>query len=224
MNLSIAVQHHPRRSQLLGAFAELEHELVTDPEPNGVPSAFRTYLECLRRTPAGATHRLILQDDAIPCPSFLELARERVTARPDDLIAFFVPGRSSLRDLLETAHRQGERWVPLPKLNWCPTVALCWPAELIPEFLPYGEAIVENRARRGMATMADDPYVGEWFKARRRGQRHRREPESLVWATVPCLVQHPDTTPSLYRPDLKCKGTNRSRMAALYVDDIAAMA
>lgn len=216
MMISLCVQHHPSRADLLTRLDELgEYELVTDPEPYAPHrSAFRTYLECLRRTPADATHRLIVQDDALPCARFRALAAAAVGERPGDLIAFFVPGRSSLRDLIGKAHALGHRWVQLPNLNWTPTVALCWPVARVHEFIPYGEAIVESRAKRGMPTMADDPYVGAW----------RKREKIPVWATVPCLVQHPDVVQSLYRCDLRPRaGENRSRVAALYVDDIGAV-
>jgi hypothetical protein len=210
VKLSVCVQHHPSRAALLPIPHLGRHELVVDPEPEGVRSCFRTYLECLRRTPASATHRLIVQDDAIPCPGFRERARALLEERPDELVAFFVPGRTLLRRLLADSHKRGESWVRLPpSLNWTPTVALAWPAGLIPDFIDYGERVVAARARRGMATMADDPYVGEWKK--KRGHP--------VSATVPCLVEHPDLAQSLYREGLRPRGGgNRARVAALYED------
>lgn len=185
---------------------------MVDPEPDDrrTRSAFRTYLECLRRTPADATHRLVLQDDCVPCRGFRDLAEVAVAERPDDLIAFFVPGRQVLRKLICDAHARGERWVTLPNLNWTPTVALCWPVARAREFVPFGEEVIATRAKQGMTTQADDPYVGAW----------RKKHKIPVLATVPCLVEHPDVEQSLYRPDLKPRaGGNRSRVAALYVDD-----
>jgi hypothetical protein len=213
MNLSIAVQHHPSRGHLLQLLDQLGgFELVTDPEPDStVRSALRTYLEALRRTPAHATHRLVVQDDAIACPGFCDLAEKAITERPGDLIAFFVPGRTLLWKLMLESHERGDRWLQFPNYNWVPTVALCWPVDLIADFLEYAEAVVAQRAHRGLHTHGDDPYIGEWKKKRR----------LPVWATVPCLVQHPDREPSLIRPDLKPKaGANRARAAALFVGDL----
>lgn len=215
MNLSICVQHHPSRAQLLAPLvAQLgEYELVVDPEPDSYRSALRTYLECLRRTPADATHRLVVQDDAIACSNFRARALERVAEHPMSLVAFFVPGRTLLRNLMGPAYKRGERWLQLPQsLNWTPLVALSWPAELAAEFVPFGEQVIATRAARGLATHADDPYVGAW----------RKKHKLPVMATVPCLVEHPDLAQSLYRPNLKPRaGANRSRVAALYVDDLA---
>jgi hypothetical protein len=215
VTLSIAVQHHPSRAELLPLLEHLgEYELVVDPEPDApYQSAMRTYLEALRRTPGHATHRLIVQDDAVACTGFPELAEAAVAEHPDDLVAFFVPGRTLLRNLLGGALARGERWCQLPQsLNWTPTVALCWPAGLIDEFVAFGEEVIATRARRGLSTQADDPYVGAWRKKRK----------LPVWATVPCLVQHPDVAQSLYHKGLKPRaGANRSRVAAMYVDALA---
>lgn len=212
MNLSVCVQHHPSRGHLLRLLEQLGgYELVVDPEPYGYPSALRTYLECLRRTPADATHRLVVQDDAIVCEGFPNLAEAAIAERPGELVAFFVPGRTLLRRHMLEAYERGERWWQLPQsLNWTPLVALAWPVELAAEFVPFGEQVIETRAARALSTHADDPYVGAWRKSRR----------LPVWATVPCLVQHPDEVRSLYRPDLKPRaGGNRARVAAMYVGD-----
>lgn len=215
MKLSIAVQHHPRRAELLPHLAaELgDHQVVTDPDPTAVyGSALGTYLECLRATPADASHQLIVQDDAIPCRGFRERAEAALLERPDELVAFFVPGRTLLYRLMVAEYQRGGRWLQLPgSLNWTPTVALAWPADLARAFVPEGERMIAARAARGMGTHADDPYVGQWRK-------HLKLP---VWATVPCLVQHPDVAQSLYRPDLRPRaGANRARVAALFVDDL----
>lgn len=218
--VSVVVQHHPARAHLLrnlGCRTLGPRAVVTDPEPEQVyGSCLRTYLECLRRTPADATHRLVVQDDALPCAGFRKLAEQAIAERPDDLVAFFVPGRTLLRKLMVDEHRRGGRWVMLPRsLNWTPLVALAWPARHARAFVPYGEQVIADRLARGMHTFADDPYVGAW----------RKQLGIDVWATVPCLVQHPDVEQSLYRRDLKPRaGANRSRVAALFVDELAAAA
>jgi hypothetical protein len=217
VKLSVCVQHHPARAHLLPLDGLGDHEVVTDPDPDArYGSCLRTYLECLRSTPAGATHRLVVQDDAIPCRGFRQLAEAALVEHPDELVTFFVPGRTVLRKLMVDEHRRGRRWLQLPQsLNWTPTVALAWPVALAHDFVPAAEAMIAARARRGMGTHADDPYVGAW-----------RKPLKLpVWATVPCLVQHPDLVQSLYRRTLKPRaGANRSRVAALFVDELEAAA
>jgi hypothetical protein len=209
LNLSVAVQHHPSRAELLPRLASLgEFEVVVDPEPDHpVRSPMRTYLEALRRTPPAATHRIIVQDDAVPGDRFLARLGALLAERPDHLLALFVPGRTLLRRYMGEAHERGERWFPFPNYNWCPTVALCWPVELGADFLDFGEVVVATRAARGLATVGDDPYVGAW----------RRKRKLDVWCPVPCLVDHPDDHPSLFRALDGKAGGNRSRVAALFL-------
>lgn len=168
----------------------------------------RTYLEALRRTPPAATHRLIVQDDCIAGGALLARFLPLLAERPDALLALFVPGRTLLRRAMLDALSRGERWMPFPRYNWCPTVALCWPVDLAHSFLGFAEAVVETRARRGLPTIGDDPYVGAWRKAGKF--------EVEVWCTVPCLVEHPDDGPSLFRGLNGKAGSNRARVAALF--------
>jgi len=207
--LSIAIQHHPSRGHLLGGLASLRAEVVTDPEPDGDPSAVRTYIECLRAIPAGATHRLVLQDDAQPCSDFRERAEAAVAERPGELLALFVPGMGLAGRWMRAAWKDGKRWLELPtSMNWVPVVALVWPVELASSFVPFAEEHVAGRAARRMATMGDDPVVG----------RFRRVNHLAVWAPVPSLVQHPDLVPSLVK-QRSYGGRNPARRAAVFVDD-----
>jgi hypothetical protein len=168
----------------------------------------RTYLEALRRTPPDATHRIIVQDDALPGGAFPERLRALLVDRPESVLALFIPGRTLLRRQMSEARERGERWMPFPAYNWCPTVALCWPVELAADFLDFAEGVIGIRARRGLATIGDDPYVGAWAKKRKQ----------TVWCSVPCLVDHPDDVESLFRPRSQGPraGANRSRVAALF--------
>ena len=82
--------------------------------------------------------------------------------------------------------------------DWTPTVALCWPAPLIPRFLAFAD---QNPA---LIRTGDDNVVGA-FTSR----------ESIpVWATVPSLVEHPDLEPSLIGRKAS-GGRNRFRVAAV---------
>jgi len=183
--------------------------VVSDPEPDGPPSAIRTYIECLREIPPEATHRLVVQDDAQPHPEFRARAERALRERQEPLVAFFVPGMGLHGRHLKQAAKEQRDWIELPRAaNWVPTVALAWPRELAEAFVPFAEEHVARRAARRMHTMGDDPVVGSFARAH----------GLTVWATVPCLVEHPDTVPSLIR-GRNYEGTNPARRAAVYRAD-----
>ncbi len=203
MNLSIAVQHHPSRAELLGPLLERMpgFELVSDPTPDAPnPNPLGTYLECLRRTPEQATHRCIIQDDAWPCRRFREKAEAALAERPESIVLFFVPGSAGggMNRVMEAA-KKGERWAPIGAGGWIPVIASCWPVSLIPSFLEYASQ------RRFQRLRADDELVKRFVGAKR----------LEVWATVPSLVNHPDTVPSLIGRT-HGSGSIAWRTAALY--------
>lgn len=183
--------------------------MVDDPDPDGHPSAIRTYIECLRRTPPEATHRLVLQDDVVLCRDFERRAEAAVVARPDMLIALFVPGLGLPGRWVREAAARGDSWQQLPtSVNWTPMVALSWPAALAAEFVDFAEEYVAHRAARRRTTTGDDPVSGAFVRARK----------LAVWATVPCLVEHPDIGVSLVKRR-NYRGTNPARKAAVYRAD-----
>jgi hypothetical protein len=188
VSLAVHVQHHPRRAHLLESLLPAlgECTVVSDPEPDGRPSAIRTYLECLRRMPDPATNLLILQDDATPCEGFRPRAEAAIDERPDDLVALFLAGaphRSA--QAARRAHKAGESWVLMAKTDWVPTVALAWPRARASEFLAF---LKENPA---LVRVGDDNVVGQFT----------RTEQIPVWAVVPSLVEHPDRGAVADRPE-----------------------
>lgn len=209
--LSVAIQHHPRRAGLLaGLRVELPTaEVVLDPEPDGPPSAIRSYLECLRRTPDWCDHRLVIQDDAQPCLDFIVRAQLALGEHPRDLVAFFVPGMGTHGIRMREAHARGDAWQALPTSTiWQPVVALAWPRHLVEPFLDWAAKHIDQRASKRKGTYWDDPVVGGFCRAEK----------LTVWATVPCLVEHPDIGESLVKRK-SYKGTNPARKAAVFVAD-----
>lgn len=206
--LSVVVQHHPSRAALLPGLAALgEHEVVVDPDPDGRRSAIRTYIECLRSLPT--SHRLVVQDDAVPHHDFRARAEAAVAERPDTLVALFVPGTGLHGVWMRLAAKEGATWQQLPpSANWVPTVALVWPRDLAEAFVPFAEEHVARRRERGMGTLGDDPVVGAF----------RREHQLQVWATVPCLVEHPDHVESLVKRR-SYAGRYPARRAAVYASE-----
>lgn len=204
MKLSIAIQHHPDRAELLGplmAALTPAHVLVArDPTPTEKPNALRTYLSALRLAPASCSHHLILQDDVTLCRNFVAGAKLALVARPDEPVSFFCSSQP-----LEAAHRircaqdRGETFALLEPRRWTPAVALAWPVALAGEFVEF----VEGQGwPSGFG--ADDEAIGRFLRGR----------GVSAWATVPSLVEHPDATPSLIGRRMR-----KGRCAAYYIGD-----
>lgn len=207
IDLSIAIQHHPTRAELLPELIERigECEVVTDPEPRGRKRPLRTYRLALETTPATATHRLIVQDDTRPVRGFRARAEEAIAEHPDAIVCFFVSGSLPDRRLqLQKAHERGDRWYSMVRPGWVPTVATAWPRERVEQFIAYLEAN-EERHRK-----VDDGAAGSFCKS--------LDPYPEVWATVPSLVEHPDVAASIMGKTARA-GANRSRIASVFVDD-----
>lgn len=201
---SLCIQHHPSRADLLPPLLEALPgvEVVTDPDPdNPQRSPLRCYLECLRRTPKSATHRVVIQDDVLLCGSFTERLEAAIEERPDALLPLFMPGTSPHSGQVIRARQRGESWAMVIP-SWIPTVALVWPVARAAEFLAVEEEKVSTSLR---PRIGDDGPVGKW------AQRSRVQ----VWAPVPSLVEHPDVAPSLIGRKALA-GRNRARVAAWF--------
>ncbi len=179
VRVSIAIQTHPKRSELAdGLLAYLlaqggDAELASDPEPLGIPSPWRTYRHALDTTPSWATHRLIVQDDTLPCDDFVPAARLALTARPDRLVSFFVAGEpSECAHAVLQAGASGQHWARLSTHRWVPCIALAWPVALIPLALAWIDEQQYPETFRG-----DDEIVGRAATALPRpAPRRRRVP------------------------------------------------
>jgi hypothetical protein len=187
VRLSIAVEHHPSRADLLNRSAHLNPDIVVDPEPDGIRNSWRTYRYALETTPDGCTHRLVVQDDAQFCTGFREQAEAAIAAKPDALVVFFVSTalRRTSRNMLQACAR-GEHWVQISPGGgelWVPVVATSWPAVIIPDFLAW----CDRRGYTKQRFRADDAIVG----------RYVNEQRIPCWATVPSLVEHPDDVVSI---------------------------
>ena len=201
MNVSVAIQAHPSRTEMAEALAaRLDAEIVYDPDPAAGRSPWRTYRHALELTPADATHRLIVQEDTDPHPQFPQAAPAAVAAHPSRLIAFFVPG--SLQQhcwSMLAACRRDEPWAVLPNDRWCQTVALCWPVALIQPIFDF----VDRQNWDLRRFYADDEIVG----------RYLHDSGDRALATVPSLVEHPDLVPSILSSRRPMGGDDPSRVA-----------
>ncbi|MDR7492189.1 MAG: hypothetical protein QN122_12155 [Armatimonadota bacterium] len=206
VRLSIAVQAHPLRApSALRIAAELAGEPCWDPDPDGqLRSAWRTYRRALAETPPWATHRLIVQDDVRVCRGCRQAAERAAALAPDRVICLYVGGapRAGAARLMRGAC-EGRALVDLGTIPFCPVVATMWPVRLVPRFLAW-----VDEQRWPADFRADDEIAGRFLLA------HGLTP----LATVPSLVQHPDTEPSLVGRRAR-GGEDATRVAALWAED-----
>lgn len=151
--------------------------------------------------PAAASHLLIVQDDALLCEDFAARAVTAVTARPDVLLALFVPGFPFMARRVERQRLLGEAFADLPPAAFTPVVAMSYPRAHVEALLAYSDASRWPRATR-MGT-ADDAIVAGYVRANRLS----------VVATVPSLVEHRDEIPSIAKPSHR---QGRHRRAAWF--------
>lgn len=146
-----------------------------------------TYKECLSFADhaahaEGATHLVIVQDDALLVPRFYERLAEHVAERPDDVLCCYVPAQPAyMARVVHAAHGAGRRFAALPGGMFTPLVCTCWPVLDAADCLIWEEAQVTARHRR-----CDDAQVARWLSRRRR----------FAQAIVPSLADHDEVTPS----------------------------
>ena len=168
----------------------------------------RNYLRCLSDLPVDATHVCVIQDDAVACQDLHSRLVAFLGERPDDMISLFVgglPGKTRM-DFLRALQKR-ERWSPVYTQGIVHVVAMVWPvaaAKTFVEWFPPTKPIPGARA----PYRSDDMVVGYWARITKR----------QVWATVPCLIEHPDDVPSIAQTGRKADGADRGRRAIHFVD------
>lgn len=213
IRLSVAVMHHPARGDELlrrcilavldSATDDLVHDMgpAVDPCPDGPRSPWRTASKAWRETPLDCTHRLVLQDDALPCADFLPRLHTAIEAAPDVPLALFFGVGSFPLGIYRYADacRAGEDRYPLPHVGWVPCVALVLPRD---QALDLGSFHLPHHDR---PSVADDEVVMEWAHAR----------GLTCYATCPSLVDHDDAAESLMGTD-----PTRIRRAVMFADEL----
>jgi hypothetical protein len=205
--ISVAIQHHPTRAelvaQLLPKLEPLSVDVVSDPEPDGPRATWRTYRRALETTPATASHRVVIQDDVELCREFPTVLARAIAARPDRLLVLCVCGHPMPSKMaVLRAHQNGQPFAELGRDRWIPTIALVWPVELIAPALAYVTAQPWPEAFK-----ADDEIV----------MRIAVGMKILPLATVPSLVEHPDLVESVKRKRRAFGGRDKGRVAALFM-------
>ena len=147
----------------------------------------RNYLRCLENIPNGASHVCVIQDDALPTRNFGLKLNEAIKERPTDVLSLFVGALSNrTRKEFYSAMKSGSKWCPIYFRDIHHVVGLVWPRDLAAHFL---EWYPKTRIPGPIPPKSDDAVVGFWA----------RKNKKMVWATVPCLLEHPDDYPSTIR-------------------------
>ncbi|MDL4774223.1 MULTISPECIES: hypothetical protein [Thermomonosporaceae] len=134
VRFSVVMMHHPRRAdrlpKVLAAFAPLRPRIVPDPVPDGPPSPLRTAKRAWADIEDGATHHLVLQDDAVPVPDFVRHLWEAVTALPEHGIAMYSHWDSPQNSYLARRATVADRaYAPLSPAEWTPTQGFVLPVD-----------------------------------------------------------------------------------------------
>ena len=184
------IQHHPSRNRLLPALVEslspLRVEISTHTsEP---PNPWLGYKQALSAPDIGESHVVVLQDDVLVCENFAP-AVERIAERwPDHPVVLFLAKLPPhIARLSVKASKRKETYVrTLLRVNdFMPVVGVLWPCHKAAEFLAWAEEAKLPGYPR--ITRSDDAVAGRWAASTR---------QEIIF-TVPSLVQHPDTEPSL---------------------------
>jgi hypothetical protein len=202
VDLTVAVMCVPsrahRRDDLALALGGVD-EWIEDEAETG--DTWAQYQRSLLAGPVGS-HRLVVQDDALPVEGFREAALDAIARRPTRVICLYVPALpSSFGMKMLTARSSGASFCELVRLGaFLPLVATVWPAALAVEFASWPR---HSSWRSGPKGRADDARAADWLHGTKR----------QAVATVPCLVDHDDEIPSALD-----NGGRYSRRAAILPD------
>lgn len=208
LNVAVRVQHHPSRAALIGPLEEAlsgfaDVQIVTDDVTGHRPDTWRAHRACLEAMPEGASHLLVVQDDARPCDNFAARTVELLEEAPGRIVCLFAPGFAFLTRRLQQAAQKGATLMELPQVAFVPCVAIVYPAATVAGLLEFVDGRSWPKANR--VGMADDGVIADYCRARR--------VRPLV--AVPSLVDHRDDVPSIAKPSHHRGGHRR---AALFAD------
>ena len=195
--VSVRIQHHPSRAPLADELAAQltgfdDVRVIPDPAPAAPPSAWRAHRACLEAMTDHASHLLVLQDDAIPVPSFLPRMKEGIAARPESILLAFVPGFKNYVVEFMKAKQDGRTLIPFLVRAIVPVVAILYPADVVRGLIHWTD---ENFRR---VSGADDGVVATYCRKR------KLQP----YAFVPSLCDHNQTIPKVGQTHVR-SGTHR---------------
>lgn len=148
----------------------------------------------------------MIQEDTIVCDRFLEAVELASAAKPSNPLAFFVPAKPpAYTNAIYRARMAGLPWATLPTGTWAPLVATLWPVELGKAFLHWYDS-----TRLPPGWHADDEIAGRFLY----------HVETPILASVPSLVEHPDTVPSVMNGHRRVgDGRDPTRRAFFWIGD-----
>ena len=161
--------HHPKRAAMLPTLiyalgGGIPVTVIADVESRGPwPTARQAWLAWRR----GATHHLVLQDDAMPVPDLIRGLAGAIATRPHSVIGLWTPRKEQ-----RTAFERGDRWMLSEGGTWGPGTIM--PTERIGEWLEWDGEHVDPECPH------DDTRIALWLLT-------LGEP---AWLTVPSLVEH----------------------------------
>ncbi len=208
MNIEYRVQHSAGRdAPLERLLVGLPPAVVVADEETSDPNPLRNYLRCLADPAPGTTHLCVIQDDAVVCRDFHQRLTSAVADKPDQIVSLFVgglPGPSKVKFLRALKNR--EPWFPVYTQGITHVVAMVWPVQDAAAFLDWFPPPTTIPGTKE-PYRSDDMVVGYWAKTTGR----------QVWATVPCLVEHPDDVPSVAQDQTRSLG-DAGRRAIHFAD------
>lgn len=129
---SFVVMTHPRRMEYAKALADdnadMNIEIVVDPDPDGVPTSSRTARAAWAAASADVTHHVVLQDDVVLCAGFATAVAKAIDAHPDKSLSFFAPSGGKSAYAARVAAIRGRSWAEVVG-DYVPAQALALPAE-----------------------------------------------------------------------------------------------
>ncbi|MFD5557170.1 hypothetical protein ACFWIA_25450 [Streptomyces sp. NPDC127068] len=175
--ISGSVMTHPKRLAAAEALARSAPpgalHVVTDPDPDGEPSALRTALVAWSSVAEGATHHLVLQDDLILSEAFFERVQRAVEQRPEAALALFALWDSRNGAAVRLAAMAGARWVRAVN-EYFPCLAVVLPREVATDYVRYGTS--------RLGAWPDDILLRQFLRSR----------GVPAYVAAPSLVEHDD--------------------------------
>lgn len=196
--VSVVVMTHGSRAGLLGELVAAEPRLrltiVRDDSPESSPDhALRTALRAWHSVAAGATHHLVLQDDVVPCPRFVERLGSAIDCDPARPFALFSEWGSKTAQVIRLAALSGCGWAEVAD-SFLSAPAVLMPAGMAREF-------AEFLARRMSDGEKRDAFLLHHYL------------RSVGWDPVVCvpnLVEHDHPLRPSLLPNGKVRGPRRT--------------